>query len=357
MAVTLKGDDYHSTRVAVIIPYYQRQAGILCRCLRSIVAQRVNSVIRIHIIVVDDASPYPADEEIGQLQIPDQITVEVVERQNGGPGAARNSGLDRVPCNADFIAFIDSDDTWRDDHLQRAVSSLGKSNDVYFSDFLDWERADHFNGKQFGTVIRKDEPSNAQCRASVSGVRIYASADLIPHSVMEFIAHASSVVYRTGQLSSDRFNEKLRWAGEDDVFLLSLLLASDRACVSSETEVELGFGENIFLNSFSWDSENNLKRMTCQTLAQVLIRRRCQGALRKAVSRRISIYRTALAFFLMRSLLKGRVGVVISRLRLLFCEDPVFLALLPAHILDSLRVWAVRRLRGKTAFPRESILH
>ena len=45
--------------ICVVIPYYQREPGILRRALASIAAQR-DCPLPIHVIVVDDASPAPA---------------------------------------------------------------------------------------------------------------------------------------------------------------------------------------------------------------------------------------------------------------------------------------------------------
>jgi succinoglycan biosynthesis protein ExoW len=97
--------------VAIIVPYYQQEAGTLRRCLDSIFAQKVDPIIIMHVIIVDDESIWPAREELCDVDIPGNITIEVITRRNGGPGAARNSGLDHVSSATDFIAFIDSDDT------------------------------------------------------------------------------------------------------------------------------------------------------------------------------------------------------------------------------------------------------
>jgi succinoglycan biosynthesis protein ExoW len=225
-------------RVAIIVPYYQREAEILHRCLESIFAQKTDPTIRMRVIIVDDTSPWPAKEELGDVRIPEQITVEVITRRNGGPGAARNSGLDHVSSATDFIAFIDSDDTWRDDHIQRAIDALGTSNDLYFSDYVRWEGFSNFVASEFGALVGRG--STSQALPGMNGVWVYANEDLIPHAVKEFLTHSSTLVFRQRALSTCRFDEEL-WYGEDYLFFFDLLNSSSRTCVSTESEVELGF--------------------------------------------------------------------------------------------------------------------
>jgi cellulose synthase/poly-beta-1,6-N-acetylglucosamine synthase-like glycosyltransferase len=162
--------------VAIIVPYFQREAGILRRCLAAIFAQKLNPRVGLHVIVVDDSSPRPADEEL-HIKIPERVTVVVVMRSNGGPAAARNSGLDHVPRGTDFVAFIDSDDTWRDDHIQRAVDALGTSNDLYFSDHLQWGGFSYLDSKDFGAFAKTGQSSSLRPLASVQGVLTVSGAD------------------------------------------------------------------------------------------------------------------------------------------------------------------------------------
>jgi succinoglycan biosynthesis protein ExoW len=345
----IKESQKHSTqrvlgsppRLAIIVPYFQREAGILRRCLASIFAQKMNSIIEMHVIVVDDASPQPAYEELTRIQIPEQISVDVITRINGGPGAARNSGLDHVPPATDFVAFIDSDDTWRDEHIQRAVDALGSSNDLYFSDYLQWGGFSHFDSKNFGAFVRMGQSSALQRFETVKGVRVFSNEDIIPYAVKEFVAHTSSIVYRRSKFSTCRFDEELRWAGEDDLFLLDLLFSSTQICVSTEIEVELGSGVNIFFSSFGWDSENNVKRLLCNFLAQKYIQRRYQlnSELHETVKRRIRSWSASLTFFIIRRVLKGK-SVPLSLLLLLLRKEPLFFVAFPANIFRAAVEWA-----------------
>jgi succinoglycan biosynthesis protein ExoW len=334
--------------LAVIVPYFQNEAEILRRCLASIFDQKLNSKIWIHVIIVDDASPWPAKEELRDVQIPEHITVKIITRDNGGPGAARNTGLDYVPGETDFIAFIDSDDTWRVDHIQRALDALGSFNDLYFTDHLQWEGFSNQNRREFGARVGRS--STFRPHARVAGVWICANADIIRYAVQEVVAHTSTIVYRKSKLAKCRFDEEL-WYAEDDLFFLDLLFSSTHACVSTESEVSLGLGVNIFFSSWSWDSENNLKRCCHQLVFYTKVRRRPNASreLNETVRRAIRSHRPVVVFFIVRQLLKGRkvpLGVFVSLVR----HDPQFITTFPANIVRAAARWVTGKFQGNPAF-------
>jgi glycosyltransferase involved in cell wall biosynthesis len=100
---------------SVIVPTYGRPR-FLAEALSSVLAQTVEDF---ECIVVDDASPDPPD-------LPDDPRVRMVRRErNGGPAAARNTGLDQA-CGR-FIAFLDDDDLYTPDRLALAVEGLTRA--------------------------------------------------------------------------------------------------------------------------------------------------------------------------------------------------------------------------------------
>ena len=82
-----------AARIAVIIPFYQSEPGILARALDSIRAQVLPPGVRLQVIVVDDASPVPAMAEMAGYDDDDRITWRSIRQDNAGPGGARNTGL------------------------------------------------------------------------------------------------------------------------------------------------------------------------------------------------------------------------------------------------------------------------
>lgn len=108
-------------RFTVVIPYYQKQHGILGRALASVFAQTYQDF---DLVIVDDESPYPIDQELAEISQEQKDRIIVIKQSNGGPGGARNTGLDNVPDGTDYVAFLDSDDIWTPDHLRNAAFAL-----------------------------------------------------------------------------------------------------------------------------------------------------------------------------------------------------------------------------------------
>jgi len=96
-------------RFSVVIPTYGRRA-FLAEAVASVLAQ---SFTDFECIVVDDASPEPAT-------LPDDPRLRLIRRDtNGGPPAARNTGL--AAATGRWVAFLDDDDVWAPDRLAAAA--------------------------------------------------------------------------------------------------------------------------------------------------------------------------------------------------------------------------------------------
>jgi GT2 family glycosyltransferase len=99
--------------LTVIIPTYQRQAETL-RALESVASQGVEA----EIIVVDDASPTPF--ALSSSLERRANTIKLIRRsENGGAGAARNTGI--AAAGSDIITFLDSDDCLLPGTLRRRL--------------------------------------------------------------------------------------------------------------------------------------------------------------------------------------------------------------------------------------------
>src|SRR5215217_4892258 len=108
-------------KLTVVIPYYQKEPGILRRALASVFAQTFTDF---DVIIVDDQSPYPIDEELKPLSQVETDRIRVIRQPNAGPGGARNTGLDAISGETEFAAFLDSDDVWTPDHLKNAYEGM-----------------------------------------------------------------------------------------------------------------------------------------------------------------------------------------------------------------------------------------
>ena len=144
--------------VSVVIPVYNRQDALV-EALDSLFWQRsfeastdvrridanndVNNlseerrVINVEAIIVDDGSSEP-------IILPEPFcrmdNVALIRKTNGGASSARNIGM--ATARGRFIAFLDSDDLFAADKLQRVVAIMDKnpSAGFLFSDLRRFER-------------------------------------------------------------------------------------------------------------------------------------------------------------------------------------------------------------------------
>jgi glycosyltransferase involved in cell wall biosynthesis len=101
-----------SVPVTVIVPAYQA-APFIEVALRSLQQQ---TAVPEQVVVVDDGS---TDDTAA---IAERLGATVVRQQQRGPGAARNRGLQEA--KGDFVAFLDADDWYAPDKLDRSVNQL-----------------------------------------------------------------------------------------------------------------------------------------------------------------------------------------------------------------------------------------
>ncbi len=100
--------------VSVVIPTFERRRSAI-EAVSSALAQTQRDV---EVIVVDDGSTDGTAAAVGAID----GRVKVVRRPNGGPAAARNTGIRQA--RAPVIAFLDSDDRWRPRHLEEMLGLL-----------------------------------------------------------------------------------------------------------------------------------------------------------------------------------------------------------------------------------------
>ena len=331
-------------KIAVVIPYYQREAGILGRALASVFAQDAGGA-EIRVLIVDDASPFDPVKEIEASEKPPaNVSVEILRRENGGPGAARNTGFEAAAKFADFIAMLDSDDTWRAGHLKRAVLALDAGSDVYFSDHIGEQGAPYLPNTQFLRAAL-EEPEVTP--TPVPHVRDAPGRLMADFAAREYLAHTSSIVYRARKLGHLRMSTQLRSAGEDHLFFLDLCLASNRVAFSSECEVALGEGVNIYVSAFEWGSERDLRRRIFNLGALKMMASRTVWAreFRREFARRQNTMRRSIGFLLVRRTLSERKPPA-NELNLAWSFDKAAVLMAPFSALD----FTLRRMLGGEKF-------
>ena len=114
-------------QISVVIPTYNR-AKLLSRALESALQQLHPAD---EIIVVDDGS----DDNTREVVEAFGSAVRYFYQSNAGASSARNRGVDEA--RSPWIAFLDSDDQWSPDYLERMVRAIEGTDGkawLYFSD-------------------------------------------------------------------------------------------------------------------------------------------------------------------------------------------------------------------------------
>lgn len=315
--------------ITIVIPYYQEEPGVLQRALRSVSEQR-DCPLPLHVIVVDDSSPVPADQELlalGDIGVP----VQCIRRPNGGPGAARNTGLDNAPEQTCYVAFLDSDDEWSPDHLSRAVAALQSGYDFYFADLLQL-------GAEVSAFRRASRisPERHPALADTAGLHGY-QGDMLDQIVRGNVIGTSTVVFDYARFGRHRFKVEFTNAGEDYLFWIDLVLDGARCAFSARIEAVYGRGVNVYAGS-GWGSERHLLRVHNEIKFKKLLRRAypLNELQQRSVDESLTALRRAFASDLLRRF-RHRHSLPLNLLSAHLALDPLSYLMLPANALRIFR--------------------
>ncbi|PRD42549.1 hypothetical protein C5748_15725 [Phyllobacterium phragmitis] len=326
------------TVVAVVIPFYQREKGILTRALRSVFAQDIAGDVRLKIVIVDDASPVSPAGEIDSITFDPGQQIELIVQENGGPGAARNRALAALdPAEVSFVAFLDSDDEWKADHLRKAIATLSAAPDYdfYFCDHTRFNTdKSWFEESEIFQKWTKGEISPAPDR--VPGLEnIYQMPSRLAFSAFltEYLSQTSTVVYRFSKFPEARFDTDLRSAGEDHMLWITLARKAGVAVFSTECNVICGQGVNIYFSAFDWNLPQTVDRYGYLVVFLTKLKRNfeIEQPDKQMIEARLAKFSKVYAYLLARSMAKGRAPnrTLLSKI---FKLDPARILSLPLSL-------------------------
>jgi glycosyltransferase involved in cell wall biosynthesis len=140
----------NAVRVSVVIPVHNGAAH-LAEALNSVTTQTVQPL---EIIVVDDGSTDDSIRIAGSFG----QRVRCLEQPNRGAASARNLGMQYSA--GECIAFLDSDDIWEGDKLERQLHALHESNGAA----LVFGGIEHFHSPE----LSPEERAALYCPAGIS---------------------------------------------------------------------------------------------------------------------------------------------------------------------------------------------
>ncbi|MGR6117769.1 glycosyltransferase family 2 protein [Aeribacillus composti] len=138
-------------KVSIIIPTHNSEKYI-GDTLNSVLSQTYRNI---EVLVVDDASTDNTISIIKNISNLDDRVKIIQLKVNSGAAVARNTGIKNATGR--FIAFIDADDLWKKDKLEKQINFMLK-NDIAFS-FTDYELID-YKGESLKKRIRMPKKIN-----------------------------------------------------------------------------------------------------------------------------------------------------------------------------------------------------
>jgi glycosyltransferase involved in cell wall biosynthesis len=192
------------TKIDVIIPVYNGSKFII-EALNSVINQTIRPNC---IIVVDDGSSDNTENLILNYKKTSKINIEYIKKDNGGPNSARNLGLKN--SDSEFVAFLDYDDTWVKDKLEK---QLDKFNNSEFNNNLGLVYCDYF------PINSKGHLDNEAHKVSIDkNIRGDCFNNLLNGN--KIIGSASSVLIKRDVFNYvGLFDENLRFGEDWDMWL------------------------------------------------------------------------------------------------------------------------------------------
>ena len=124
--MTTQGTPVSTPRISVVVAFFNN-ADDLADCLDSIAAQ---SFTDLEVIMVDDGST-DGGAEIARAKAAADPRFTLVQPAHGGPGGARNRGVERA--RGEFLAFVDGDDVLPANAYELLLHTLESSGSDFAS--------------------------------------------------------------------------------------------------------------------------------------------------------------------------------------------------------------------------------
>jgi len=172
--------------ISVVIPTYNR-AALLKEALESVFAQTYTDY---EVIIIDDGSTDSTEEVISAL-LTEHPQLRYIKQANVGVSAARNHGI--FEARGEWIAFLDSDDLWFPDKLEKQMAFLAEhpSAGAVCCPFYQYQ-----DGQ-----AKKDEDGNVLCRpwalrtTSVLSFELFATEEWV---ITPSVLVQKAVLHRAG---------------------------------------------------------------------------------------------------------------------------------------------------------------
>ena len=222
--------------ISVIIPYYDREE-IVKRAIDSVMNQTYDNF---EIVLVDDGSPNTTDNFLKYLKSNPKIHYYRYEK-NQGPAHAKNYGL--LKAKGEYIAFLDSDDEFLPDKLDKQISFMKKEK-------VDFSHTSYYAVGKNDKVLKETGKIN-NC---IENKLIYNCGIATPTVMLKKSIVIDNDIF---------FNEKIR-IGEDVCFYLELF----KKCTMKGIDIPLS---NVYVDDDSCSKNLDKQILGIKNIMQYIL--------------------------------------------------------------------------------------
>ena len=208
--------------VSIIMPTYNREK-VIERAICSIKNQKYQNW---ELLIIDDGSTDDTKNKVQLLMQQDARIKYFTNNRKKGVSGARNVGLENAV--GDYIAFLDSDDEWTQDHLSSSIKIL-ETQEVNVT-FALWENdvngirskcdEDSFFVKNYQDAVRKLGPVQNE-KYVIWGTDFFEFIILTGF----YCYNINTLVCRKETLGKQKFDEQL-YSSEDMELIYNLIIAN-----------------------------------------------------------------------------------------------------------------------------------
>lgn len=190
------------SRYSVVVTAYNDEEWV-GGAIESVLGQTHGDL---ELIVVDDGSSDGTTAAVREYASDSRL--RLIEQENGGPSAARNTGI--AATDSEWVAFLDSDDLWMPTYLEKVDAALAERPDAGFA-YVDAWRLD-VNGKFFraSAMARQNPPDDPP---------------LDPHEFLRLLVTRGNFIFVSATVSRRAleavggFDPSLRWVEDLDLWI------------------------------------------------------------------------------------------------------------------------------------------
>jgi glycosyltransferase involved in cell wall biosynthesis len=321
-------------KVSVIIPVYGIEKYVAAT-VQSVLAQTYDNF---ELLIIDDASP---DRSIEICQQFTDCRIKIIHQKNRGLAGARNTGIRHA--QGEYLAFLDGDDLWLPEKLEKHIAHLEKSPKVGIS----FSRSAFIDeaGKPLGIYqmpkLKDISPQLILCRNPIGN----GSAAVVRREVFEDIKYQENLY---GLTENFYFDEKFRQS-EDVEFWLRVAIQThwliegipealtlyrvNSGGLSANLSKQLEGLEKIIQKTRSYAPD----AIACENLARAYY-------LRYAARRAVSLKAPKMAVSLINQALVTHLGILLQEPRrtLLTIAAAYSLCFLPQPLFEQVQNMALK---------------